>query len=87
MVFKQIGSYKGYTFVNIESASYEELQRDLELKEEVQASGIPEDETEDFCKWLKELSQPYVSKVTVSKRLTDAPLVLFSHISSHMRQM
>ena len=31
MVFQQIGAYKGYTFVNIEAASYEELQRDLEL--------------------------------------------------------
>lgn len=25
MIFKQIGAYKGYTFVNIEQATYEEL--------------------------------------------------------------
>lgn len=30
---------------------------------------------------------PYVSKVTISKRLTDAPLVLFSQVSANMRQM
>jgi len=40
-----------------------------------------------FCLWLKEETKPYVGKVTLSKRLTRVPCVLFGQVSASMRVM
>lgn len=37
--------------------------------------------------WLKEYGKPYVSKVTLSKRLQTVPMVLFGQVSASMRHM
>ena len=80
MVFNQIGSFKGFTFVNIESG-YEEISKDLGEKEKSEEDKnkpqLPEDDVTTFCLWLKENHKTHVGKVTISKRLTDVPLVLF----------
>ena len=47
--------------------------------------GIPEEEVTTFSLWLKEHSKPYVGKVTLSRRLTDVPMVLFGQVSASMR--
>lgn len=93
MVFKQIGTYKGFNYVNVESG-YEEISKDLEKNkskeeemQERQREAIPEDEITNFCLWLKEQTKPYVGKVTISKRLKDVPMVLFGQVSANMRLM
>lgn len=49
--------------------------------------SIPEDDVTTFCLWLKENHKAHVGKVTISKRLTDVPLVLFGQVSAQMRIM
>ena len=51
------------------------------------APHIPEDDITTFCLWLKENHKTHVGKVTISKRLTDVPLVLFGQVSAQMRIM
>ena len=36
---------------------------------------------------MKEETKPYVGKVTISKRLTEVPVVLYGQVSSSMRVM
>lgn len=49
--------------------------------------SIPEEEVTNFCLWLKEQTKPYVGKVTISKRLTDVPMIIFGQVSANMRMM
>lgn len=93
MVFKQIGTYKGFNYVNVESG-YEEISKDLEKnkteEDEMQdrkRESIPDEEITNFSLWLKEQTKPYVGKVTISKRLKDVPMVLFGQVSANMRLM
>lgn len=83
--FQQIQSFKGKKFVNIET-SYENIAKDLGKKEEVK-SELPEDDVSGFCLWLKNALGKPVSKVTLSKRLTDTPAVLVGQTSSSMRMV
>ena len=56
MVFQQIGTFKGYTFVNVESG-YEEVSKDLGEKNvhsDFKGAQIPEDDITPFCLWIKE---------------------------------
>ena len=48
---------------------------------------MPEEDITQFCLWLKEETKPYVGKVTLSKRLTSVPMVLFGQVSASMRVM
>lgn len=90
MVFNQIGTYKGYTFINIETG-YDEMSKDLGDKankvEDLNKPKLPEEDVTNFCLWLKEQHTPYVGKVTLSRRLTDVPMVLFGQVSASMRIM
>ena len=55
MVFKQVESYKGYNFVNIE-LGYEEMARELGsegIKRDVNDPKVPEGELSAFTLWLK----------------------------------
>ena len=79
MVFQQIGTFKGYTFVNVESG-YEEIAKDLgdkDIARDDSKESVPEEDITSFCLWLKEQTKPYVGKITISKRLTEVPAVLF----------
>ncbi|CDW77637.1 molecular chaperone hsp90 [Stylonychia lemnae] len=86
--FQQSGNYKGKSFVNVET-SYEEIQKDLGKKEESShaLSKIPEDEIAPFSLWLKNELQPQITKISLSKRLKDAPAVIVGQQSSSMRMM
>lgn len=75
--------------MNIES-SYDDIQKDLGKQEDddpKKYSRIPEDDITPFCLWLKNELQPIVSKVSISKRLKDAPAIIVGQMSSSMRMM
>ena len=83
--FQQIQDYKGKTFVNIEN-SYEEVSKDLKHTENKKdGPRVSEDDITPFSLWLKNELQENVNKVTISKRLTGSPAVLFGQVSSSMR--
>jgi len=89
MLFQQIGTFRAYNFVNVESG-YEEIAKDLGNKDiSAQQSGdrVPEEDITPFCLWLKEHTKPFVGKVTLSKRLKGVPCVLFGQVSANMRMM
>ena len=56
MVFQQIGTFKGYTFVNVESG-YEEIAKDLgdkDIARDDSKESVPEEDITSFCLWLKD---------------------------------
>ena len=83
--FKNVGEYKGKKFVNIET-NFEEIAKDVDKRVEVDKDkGLPEDDTTTFCLWVKSELEPRVSRVTLSRRLSNAPAVLVGQVSSSMR--
>lgn len=89
MIFQQISTYRGFTFVNVESG-YEEIANDVEIKqkdEDINRPSIPEEEITNFCLWLKEHTKPFVGKVTISKRIKSTPAVLYGQVSANMRMI
>lgn len=84
--FQNVGKFKDKKFVNIETA-YEDISKDLGKSQEVQDSRIPENDVTSFCLWLKNELSTVVSKVTVSKRLTNTPAIVVGQMSSSMRVM
>ena len=84
MIFQQIGTYKGYTFVNVESG-YEEIAKDLgdkQVERDANQPSLPEEDVTQFSLWLKENTKPYVGKVTLSKRISSVPAVLYGQVSA-----
>lgn len=90
IVFNQLSHYKKFQFTNIES-SYEEMEKDLGDKSKKQIDSnipsLPEEDVASFSLWLKNEFYQNVGKVTVSKRLTKAPAVLFGQMSASMRMV
>ena len=84
MLFRQLGEYKKFNFVNIESAE-SELPAEL-LKEHKEVvldrEKVPQEDLSMCCLWIKNELQPVVVNVNVSKRLTDSPAVIVSPITS-----
>ena len=71
-------------------SGYEEIAKDLGDRDVGSSEGdlrIPEEDITPFCLWLKEMTKPYVGKVTLSRRLKGVPCVLFGQVSSNMRVM
>jgi len=89
IVFQQINDFKGKKFVNIEN-SYDEVSKDLgdnQKEEDTSTPRVPEDDVTPFSLWLKNELSSNVTKVTISKRLTGSPAVLFGQVSSSMRMV
>lgn len=89
IVFQQINDYKGKRFVNIEN-SYEEVSKDVNKDakdEDMSTPRVPEDDITPFSLWLKNELSSNVNKVSISKRLTGSPAVLFGQVSSSMRMV
>lgn len=87
ILFNQIQTYKKFAFKSIES-SYEDISKDLGDKAKAQKSdmpSLPDDDVTSFSLWLKNEFSQHISKVTVSKRLSSVPAVVFSQVSSSMR--
>lgn len=78
IVFQQLQEYKGKRFVNVEN-SFEEIAKDVSPKNDANQGKpkIGEDDLTPFSLWLKNELSEYVNKVTISKRLTDTPAVLY----------
>mmetsp|Transcript_12567 Transcript_12567/g.21153 ORF Transcript_12567/g.21153 Transcript_12567/m.21153 type:complete len:367 (+) Transcript_12567:383-1483(+) len=90
MIFQQIGMYKSFHFVNVESG-YDEISRDIENskkgQDDLNKPSLPDEDVTNFCLWLKDTTKPYVGKVSLSKRLKSSPAVLYGQISANMRMM
>lgn len=69
--------YKAMKFVNIEQADVDAIKKQvgLESPETSVESKLPEEEISNFCIWLKDTLSAKVSKVQLSKRLSDAPAI------------
>lgn len=82
------GDHKGINFQNIEQARIEDIKKELgiEFDDEVK-SRLPEEEVTGFCLWLKDSLSAKVSKVTLSRRLTDTPAIVVGEMSSSMYMM
>lgn len=85
-IFQSVGKFKEKKFVNIET-SYEEISKDLGNTDQVQDSRIPEHEVANLCIWMKNELGSQISKVTISKRLTNTPAIVVGKFSSSMRMM
>lgn len=88
MLFRQMENYKGFKFVNVESAEAD-IPRELQKEEVIATQGerVPEEDITGLCMWVRNELQPVVTTVNVSKRLVDSPAVVVSQMTSGMRQM
>jgi TNF receptor-associated protein 1 len=86
MIFKQLQQYKNYKFINIENESDEFLNK---YRQETSSSvnKISDDDVTPFTLWIKNELEPYVSKVTISRRLKDSPMLVTSQVSSQMKMI
>lgn len=83
MIFKQIGNYKDFSFVNIENEKDDYLDKLKDSRGET-INKIPEDDISAYTTWIKNELEPYVGKVTLSKRLTKTPILVSSETSANM---
>jgi HSP90 family molecular chaperone len=86
MIFKNINQYKNHKFVNIENESDEFIEK-FKVDNSSSINKIPEEEITPFTLWIKNELEPFVTKVTISKRLKDSPLLVTSALSSQMKTM
>lgn len=86
MIFKQVGQYKNMKFLNLENESDEFLNQ---FKQESSSTlnKLPEEDITPFTLWIKNELEPYVSKVSISKRLKDSPILVTSQMSSQMKMI
>ncbi len=93
-IFKEIDTYEGLKFSNIET-DHEDVERAIkgveeanpEKKEEETAEGVKEEDITGFSLWIKNELQPFVDKVVVSKKKISGPALVISPMSASMRQM
>jgi TNF receptor-associated protein 1 len=86
VLFKNKSQFKNFKFVNIEN----ETDEFLDTYKQDNSSAInklPEEDISAFTLWIKNELEPFVTKVSLSKRLKDTPLLVTSNISSHMKTM
>ena len=86
MIFKQVGQYKTYKFVNIENETDEFLSK-YRQETHTSVNKITDEDITPFTLWIKNELEPYVSKVTISKRLKDSPILVTSQVSSQMKMI
>ena len=88
MIFKNSQSYKSFRFLNVENESDDFLSK---YKQDTDSSAvnelIPGDDMTSYTMWLKNELEPFVSKVVLSKRLRDSPILITSGMSSNMKAM
>ena len=86
MIFKQVGQYKNMKFLNLENESDEFLNQ-FRQESSSNISKIPEEDITPFTLWIKNELEPFVSKVSISKRLKDSPILVTSQMSSQMKMI
>ena len=73
--------------MNIENETDDFLNSLKPQSQSSQASRIPEDDITPYTLWIKNELEPYVSRVVLSKRLTDTPILITSQVSATMKAM
>jgi len=91
MCLRNLGKYKDFQLVNIES-DFENILKELEKRfpdklQSKKADAISEADITPFCLWIKNEFGTGVTKVTTSKRNSEAPGVILGPMSSSMRQI
>ena len=80
-VMSHLGEYMGKKIVNVEKASIEDVgKREGESK-------ISASDSEELCKWMKNVLMDHVSEVTISERVMSAPCLITDHDSAVMRRL
>lgn len=88
MIFKQMQEYKGFKFINIETNQDEALSGLAPTEqEEAMSNQMSIKDQKSICNWFKDMAQEKVSKVIISKRLTDVPAVITGPMSASMRMI
>ena len=87
MIFRNIGEYKNFRFVNIESTIDKLEKNHMKTSEYDEQKGFPEDDIQVFTEWVKNELTPQVSKVVPSHRLKESPAVIIGEMPSALRQM
>jgi HSP90 family molecular chaperone len=86
MIFKQVQQYKNYKFINIENESDEFLNK-FRQESSSSVNKISDEDITPFTLWIKNELEPYVSKVSISRRLKDSPMLVTSQVSSQMKMI
>jgi TNF receptor-associated protein 1 len=86
MIFKQVQQYKNYKFINIENESDEFLNK-FRQESSSSVNKISDEDITPFTLWIKNELEPYVSKVAISRRLKDSPMLVTSQVSSQMKMI
>lgn len=84
MIFRQINEYNNFKFLNIENETDDYLTNFKSEGGSV-VSRIPDDDVVAYTLWIKNELEPYVTKVSISKRLKDSPILITSAVSTHMK--
>lgn len=84
MVFRQVNEYKDFKFLNIENESDDFLEK-LRSEKGESVNKIPEEDVSPYTIWIKGELDPFVGKVTLSKRLKNSPILVTSDTSANMK--
>ncbi len=84
MVFRQVNEYKDFKFLNIENESDDFLEK-LRSDKGESINKIPEEDVSPYTIWIKGELDPFIAKVTLSKRLKNSPLLITSDTSANMK--
>jgi TNF receptor-associated protein 1 len=86
VLIKNKGQFKNFKFLNIENESDDFIDK-FRQEQSSSVSKIPDEDISAYTLWIKNELEPFVTKVSVSKRLKDTPLLITSNISAHMKTM
>ena len=84
MIFRQINEYNNFKFLNIENET-DDFLTNFKTESGSVVSKIPDDDITPYTLWIKNELEPFVTKVSISKRLKDSPILITSAISTHMK--
>jgi len=86
VVFRQLSSFKNFKFLNIESETDDFLTKNKK-EDQGTTSSLPEEDVTAYTLWIRNELDTSVTKVVLSKRLTDSPCIVTSPISASMKSM
>lgn len=84
MILRQINDYNNFKFLNIENES-DDFLANFKSESGSVVNKIPDDDITPYTLWIKNELEPFVTKVSISKRLKDSPVLITSAISTHMK--
>jgi len=84
MILRQIGDFNNFKFLNIENET-DDFLTNFKTESGSVVNKLPDDDITPYTLWIKNELEPYVTKVSISKRLKDSPILITSAISTHMK--